>query len=113
MGAPADGPPALGDRFRHRLGLGAELEPDGHTRFRLWAPSAAGVELLLWHGPARDARAPDARRPMRPAGAGWFEDRAACGAGTRYRYRVTPADPQAAPLAVPDPSVVVDPSAYA
>ena len=125
MGAPADGPPALGDRFRHRLDLGAELEPDGHTRFRLWAPSAAGVELLLWHGPARDARAPDARRPMRPAGAGWFEDRAACGAGTRYRYRVTPADPQAAPLAVPDPasraqdgdvhdpSVVVDPSAYA
>jgi len=125
-GATADdGTLAAADRFHHRLDLGAEPEADGRTRFRLWAPSAAGVELLLWRGAVRDGRTPDGRQPMQPAGGGWFEARAACGAGTRYRYRVTPADPQAAPLAVPDPasraqdgdvhdaSVVVDPAAYA
>ncbi len=102
----------------HRLPFGAELigAPDsGHTprtRFRLWAPSrfAARVEYE-YEGKAGVA-------DMSPAGDGWFEAQAECGAGTRYRYRLD------GDLAVPDPasrfqpedvhgpSEIVDPHAY-
>ena len=38
------------------------------------------------------------RVPMKPAGDGWFEAEATCGAGTRYRYRLADG------TAVPDPA---------
>lgn len=102
----------------HRLPFGAELidAPDSgnapHTRFRLWAPSrfAARVEYE-YEGKAGVVE-------MNPAGDGWFEAQAECGAGTRYRYRLD------GDLAVPDPasrfqpedvhgpSEIVDPHAY-
>ncbi len=91
------------------LPFGATLLDPGRTRFRLWAPSCERVSVELADGVAL---------PMRAEAGGWFVAEAACGAGTRYRYRV------AEDLAVPDPasraqdgdvhgcSIVVDPVAY-
>ncbi|HVB46919.1 MAG TPA: malto-oligosyltrehalose trehalohydrolase [Burkholderiales bacterium] len=93
--------------------FGAELRADGATRFRLWAPEEARVELEL------DAAQGPARRAMEALAGGWHELRAQdAPAGTRYRYRL------GSGLAVPDPasrlnaldvhgpSEVVDPRAY-
>ena len=96
-------------RFVSDPGVGAQLTGDGRARFRLWAPGCDTVRLEI------EGQPPQA---MQPAGDGWFELEAACGAGARYRYRVKD------DLAVPDPaaraqaedvhgpSLVVDPSAY-
>lgn len=101
--------PSPAGTFRQPLSFGAELQADGTTRFRLWAPSLEVVSVEI------DGAEPTA---MLPTGDGWFEARVPCGAGTRYRHRVSP------DLAVPDPasraqaggvhgdSVVVDPTAY-
>jgi maltooligosyltrehalose trehalohydrolase len=103
-------------RAPHWFPFGARLLPTGGTRFRLWAPSCARVDLELI---GLDGTTVDSR-PMRRRGGGWHER--LCddvGAGRRYRYRVR------ADLAVPDPaarfnprdvhgpSVVVDPRRYA
>ncbi|MGV2290919.1 malto-oligosyltrehalose trehalohydrolase [Trinickia sp. YCB016] len=62
------------------------------TRFRLWAPSKRTVQVEIVgtdHATLID---------MTPAGNGWFEAEADCGAGTQYRYRLDDT------LAVPDPA---------
>ena len=51
---------------------------EGRWCFRLWAPDARQVELVL----AGQAV------PMRAAGEGWFEVEAAAAEGARYRYRI-------------------------
>jgi len=96
--------------FVHPLPFGATLLAPDRTRFRLWAPDRGHVDVEIEGGPTV---------PMTAAGGGWFEAEAACGAGTRYRYRLAP------DLAVPDPasraqaddihgpSIVVDAGAYA
>lgn len=111
---PRDPPPEW--RFGHPLPAGAELLAADRTRFRLWAPDAGTVSLLL------DGRAP---QPMQPAGDGWFELTADCGAGSRYHYGIGDAGQGDRVLAVPDPlsrfqpddihgpSEVVDPRAFA
>jgi malto-oligosyltrehalose trehalohydrolase len=103
-------------RRHHPLPFGAELVPEegpgdapGGVRFRLWAPRARGVALVLGQG----ERLPMLREPQ-----GWWSiatDRA--GPGTRYRYRVDGRDyPDPASRWQPDgvhgASEVVDPGAY-
>ena len=69
------------------------------TRFRLWAPGAARVELGR-----RDAAGELRWQDVEPAGGGWYEARiAGAGAGTRYRYRLDGAD------VVPDPAARFNP----
>ncbi|WP_342065519.1 malto-oligosyltrehalose trehalohydrolase [Achromobacter kerstersii] len=59
---------------------GALPLPDGRTRFRLWAPSAApGLALLI------DGLPPIA---LHPDSDGYAEADVACPPGTRYRYRL-------------------------
>lgn len=88
--------------------FGAELLDGGRTRFRLWAPGARSVELLL----------PAASFPMSDAGEGWREHVADAPAGTRYRYRIDGKleAPDPASRSNPDdvhgPSAVVDPHAF-
>jgi malto-oligosyltrehalose trehalohydrolase len=92
--------------------FGAATQAGGATRFRLWAPGAARVDLVLGTDAARAALPMDAR-------GGWFESRVAhAPAGTRYAFRIDGA------AAVPDPasranqedvhapSMVVDPLAF-
>src|SRR4029077_13529012 len=85
-------------RRHHELPFGAELTGDG-VRFRLWAPRAKDVALLLEdaersphpHPPpqAGAGGGSAAMIPMLPEADGWFSlttDRAR--PGSRYRYRV-------------------------
>jgi maltooligosyltrehalose trehalohydrolase len=71
----------VGTRF------GPEITPDGVV-FRLWAPAAKRVELML-----------DRPHPMRALPDGWYETTmTSARAGTRYQYRI---DGQ---IEVPDPA---------
>ncbi|MCB8888893.1 malto-oligosyltrehalose trehalohydrolase [Vreelandella malpeensis] len=93
--------------------FGARVIDAASTRFTLWAPDATRVELLL------DGREPIA---MEIDADGCARISAACGQGTRYRYRVVTQD---GALDVPDPaaraqsdgvhgwSLVIDPQRYA
>jgi maltooligosyltrehalose trehalohydrolase len=101
-------------RRRHLMPFGAELLSDGATRFRLWAPTAHSVDIVL---SAEPGERNTVAMPM--IGNGWYElMRAATPAGTRYRYRIDDG------LEVPDPasrfnpddvhgaSEVIDPQLY-
>jgi 1,4-alpha-glucan branching enzyme len=105
-------------RRHHELPFGAEILPGdvprdvpAGVRFRLWAPRAASVSLVL---ETSEAPIPI---PMRQEPDGWWSvttDRAA--AGSRYRYRVDGGDyPDPASRYQPDgvhgPSEVIDPAA--
>ena len=95
--------------FTHPGTIGAQVQPDGSTRFRVWAPSAQSLSLLL-----RDATP----LPMHAAGDGWFALDLRCPAGTRYKFRTSDG------TEMPDPasraqdgdvhgwSVVTDASSY-
>jgi malto-oligosyltrehalose trehalohydrolase len=93
----------LQERYDERFG--PRLAPDGVT-FRLWAPAAARVDVLL-----------DAPHAMARRDEGWFEARIpGAGPGTRYRFRIDDEldipDPASRfqPQDVNGPSEVVDPS---
>ncbi|HKY02181.1 MAG TPA: alpha-amylase family glycosyl hydrolase, partial [Burkholderiales bacterium] len=95
----------------HHMPFGAQVLENGGTRFRLWAPSAQRIDLLL-QGETR------AELPMRNID-GWFETVVSnVGAGTRYAYRVdgglSVPDPASRnnPQDVHGPSEVVDPTAF-
>jgi len=87
--------------------FGAKLSKDG-ALFRLWAPAARRVDLLL-----------DKPRPMRRGNDGWFSaDVAGAKAGARYKFRIDDEidvpDPASAfqPEDVSGPSEVIDHDAY-
>lgn len=93
--------------------FGAQVLDEGGTRFRLWAPSAQRIDLVLATGQAR------AELPMRPLEDGWYELRVANAApGGRYAFRIDGG------ISVPDPasrfnpedvhaaSAIVDPLAF-
>jgi maltooligosyltrehalose trehalohydrolase len=94
--------------------FGAELKPDGATRFRIWAPAARRVDVEL------DAQGKRSRIAMHLLEQGWHElVQPHVRAGARYRFVLENG------LAVPDPasrfnpqdvhapSEVIDPGAYA
>jgi hypothetical protein len=97
------------DRFAYPLPFGAEVQADGQTRFRLWAPDLEEVGLRLDSG---------AEHAMHEESGGWFSLVTEAAPGTGYQYRVT------GDLLVPDPasrgqaddvhgaSLVIDPRAY-
>jgi len=93
--------------------FGTRLLDDGGTRFRLWAPSAERVDLVLAMDSGR------AELPMRAVEDGWYEKVVpGTGPGARYAYRINGG------ISVPDPasrfnpedvhaaSEVIDPHAY-
>jgi maltooligosyltrehalose trehalohydrolase len=87
--------------------FGARLTESG-TSFRLWAPAARRVDLLL-----------DGPRPMQRGEDGWYvADVAGAGAGTRYKFRIDDAtdvpDPASdfQPEDVNGPSEVIDHCRY-
>jgi maltooligosyltrehalose trehalohydrolase len=99
-------------RRAHRMPFGAEVGGDG-THFRLWAPAASEVEVVV------EAAGAETELPMDPAGLGWYQRAVkGVGAGARYALRIDHR------LLVPDPasranpdgvhakSRVVDPQAY-
>lgn len=102
----------MSSSITRRFPAGAEVQPDGGTHFRVWAPAARTVELLL------DAGGRERPMPMDREDGGYYSVHAGdAGAGTRYRFRLDGAayaDP--ASRFQPDgpfgPSQVVDPSPY-
>jgi maltooligosyltrehalose trehalohydrolase len=105
-------------RHIHHMPFGAELVA-GAVRFRLWAPGARRVELML-HGPTLADTQPSAQAlEMSSAADGWFElTTDAAQAGSRYMYRIdgglTVPDPasRSNPDDVHGPSVVIDPESF-
>jgi maltooligosyltrehalose trehalohydrolase len=105
-------PPASTHR---RLPVGAEIAPDGGVHFRVWAPRATRVDVVLETGPG----SPDVR-PLAADGDGYFAGFAPlAAAATGYRYRLDGAErawPDPASRFQPDgphgPSQVVDPSVF-
>ena len=110
------------------LTLGARPTPDGVT-FRVWAPAAARVDVLVYPVAPAAPLSPDARpahdpreaaHPLTPEGDGYFAGLVrGIGAGARYRYRLDGGEsyPDPASRAQPDgvhgASMVVDPDAFA
>ncbi|HET8824507.1 MAG TPA: malto-oligosyltrehalose trehalohydrolase [Terriglobales bacterium] len=97
-------------KSKHEIPFGAECEQDG-VRFRLWAPRATRISLLL-HGA-------DAEFQMHSAGEGWFElTTPNAHAGMRYQFRIDDdqivPDPASRfqPEGVHGPSEVIDPKSY-
>lgn len=94
----------------HAMPFGATLV-EGAVRFRLWAPSASRVDLLLLE--------PAAALPMQALAGGWYEATAAqADARSRYAYRIdgrlVVPDPASRcnPQGVHGPSVVTDPRGF-
>ncbi|MBV8742948.1 MAG: malto-oligosyltrehalose trehalohydrolase [Sinobacteraceae bacterium] len=97
----------------HEMPYGAQVLTSGEVRFRLWAPAARDVELVLVD--SAGARS----FPMQSAAEGWFElITAQARAGSRYRYRTDHAtevpDPasRSNPQDVHGPSEVIDPRSF-
>jgi len=93
--------------------FGAEVTAAGAVRFRLWAPAAQRVELLLYQG------ASTRTEPLAPLAGGWFAlDSSAAHAGSRYRFRIDGErevpDPASRfnPEGVHGPSEVIDPTDF-
>ncbi len=103
-------------RRRHHMPFGAELTAAGEVRFRLWAPAACSVELVLCDAAGVALHS----APMQPRDEGWFAlVTGAAGVGSLYRYRINGTtevpDPasRSNPQGVHGPSEVIDPAAYA
>ena len=101
-------------RRRHEMPFGAQVLPDGRVSFRLWAPAARSVELVLesLSGPAQVL-------PLERHVDGWTElVTGQARAGSHYRYRIDGEtlvpDPASRrnPQGVHGPSEVVDPEAF-
>jgi malto-oligosyltrehalose trehalohydrolase len=90
---------------KHVMPFGAEVLGDGGVRFRLWAPGAQQVSLVLGNQ----------ARPMMEVGEGWYELAEKATPGALYRYRVDGKhdvpDPASRfqPRDVDGPSEVIDP----
>jgi len=106
---------------RHRiLPCGAELVAHDRTRFRLWAPDAQHVSVVL--EPAGADATPPSDLPLsvdlHRDRLGWHEGEVGCGAGVLYRYRIDDEldvpDPASRfnPSGVSGPSEVIDPDAF-
>jgi maltooligosyltrehalose trehalohydrolase len=98
--------------FSFDFGFGAQLQDDGTTRFRLWAPDCTALTLELGDG---------RMMPMHAIEGGWFELAVDATVGTQYRYRLNRPDGDIVPDVgsraqfggVHGWSVLVDPSEYA
>ena len=97
---------------RHEMPFGAQVLPDRQVRFRLWAPAAGRVELVLESTQA-------SALALEKSGGGWFERVTRdARAGSRYRFRIDGEalvpDPASRrnPQGVHGPSEVVDPEAF-
>jgi len=64
--------------------IGAELQPNGGTHFRVWSPRSKGVEVLLEAGPGAPAAV-----QLKMQESGYFAGLVSQAAlGTRYRFRL-------------------------
>ena len=94
-----------------RYPIGAEVVGENQTYFRLWAPKAREVDLVLGHGPNSERTF----HSLSPESGGYFSGTINVGAGTCYWFRVNGGErlyPDPASRFQPDgphgPSCIVD-----
>jgi maltooligosyltrehalose trehalohydrolase len=73
-----------------RYPIGAELIAPKETHFRIWAPNAQNVDLVLEE--SADKNAKRAFHPLKREEGGYFSGSASVGAGALYRFRVNKAE---------------------
>src|SRR5438045_5629405 len=81
-------------RIHRRYPIGAELIGEGQTHFRVWAPKAKRLEVVLEGelGNSRGAKAPAIFQELEQEATGYFSGVISAGAGTLYRFRVDAAE---------------------
>jgi maltooligosyltrehalose trehalohydrolase len=101
---------SMAETFAHDMPFGAQLLPEGRTRFQLWAPSQEALALIL--------EDPPHSLPMTRLEGGFFAVTTEAPAGTRYRFeledgsRVPDPASRHQPEDVHGPSEVIDPNSY-
>ncbi len=102
---------------KRRYPIGAELIGENETHFRVWAPKAQHVDLVLEESAAKNAKR--TFHPLEAEESGYFSGAANVGAGACYRFRVNNAEnfhPDPASRFQPDgphgSSQVVDPTQF-
>src|SRR6187397_1037072 len=101
--------------LKRRYPIGAELIGDNQTHFRVWAPKAQKVDVVL-----EDAtEAKPKFFSLTAESGGYFSSAASAGSGARYHFRVNGAEnfyPDPASRFQPDgphgPSCIVDPTKF-
>jgi maltooligosyltrehalose trehalohydrolase len=94
----------------HALPFGSEVQPDGRTRFRVWAPDAKSVTVVVERS--------NMRVRLQQSSGGWYEAISDVPAGSLYRYRIDDdidvPDPAArfAPQGLNGPSEIIDPRTF-
>ena len=104
-------------QVKRRYPIGAELIGGNETHFRVWAPKATTVDLVLEESAAKDAR--QTFHPLSREEGRYFSGTARVGAGACYRFRVDNAEsfhPDPASRFQPDgphgSSCVIDPTNF-
>ena len=101
--------------LKRRYPIGAELIGENQTHFRVWAPKARKIDVVL-----QGATEPELKFcPLTVESDGYFAGAANAGSGTRYRLRVDDAenfytDPASRfqPNGPHGPSCIVDPNKF-
>lgn len=100
---------------KRRYPIGAELIGDNHAHFRVWAPKAREVDVVLESTLEEKPRT----HPLAAEPGGYFSGTANAGVGARYRFRVNGAEnyyPDPASRFQPDgphgSSCIVDPGKF-
>src|SRR5260370_23137549 len=73
-----------------RYPIGAELIGPNRTHFRIWAPKAQSVDVVLEESAKKDAKR--TFHPLQREEGGYFSGSANVGAGALYRFRVNNAE---------------------
>src|SRR5688572_17720485 len=96
-------------QIRRRLPIGAEYLGGGRTHFRVWAPAARRLAVVL----------EGEERPLEPESDGYFSGTLEASPGGRYQFRIDDGDgryPDPASRFQPDgphgPSEIIDPGAF-
>jgi maltooligosyltrehalose trehalohydrolase len=100
---------------KRRYPIGAELIDANQTLFRVWAPKAQRIDLVLEDSATKNSR--QRFEALEAEEGGYFSGAANAGAGTRYRFRVNNnLYPDPASRFQPDgphgPSCIVDPARF-
>ena len=77
-------------RFHRRYPIGAELIGDELTHFRVWAPKAKRVDVVLESSPENEAER--TFHPLETESDGYFSGTITADAGAFYRFRVNEAE---------------------
>jgi maltooligosyltrehalose trehalohydrolase len=109
--------PGAEPEFRRRYPIGAELAGENETHFRVWAPRARRLDLVLEETAEKTARRNF--HPLNSEGDGYFSGAAPAAAGALYRFRLNEGEilyPDPASRYQPHgphgPSCIVDPAAF-